>query len=72
MQLRVIYRFRRSASDGPVDFRLIVKRETVIVLVNASAAVPAGGNWLGPPPPSFASPPVRFGSIRNALSPCHD
>ena len=45
MQLRVIYRFRRSASDGPagreVVFGPIVKRETVIVLVNASAAVPA-------------------------------
>jgi hypothetical protein len=42
MQLRVIYRFRRSASDGPagreVVFGPIVKRETV---VNASAAVPA-------------------------------
>jgi hypothetical protein len=76
MQLSVIYRFERSMlppADRPaVGLGPIVKRETDVVLVDASAAVPAGGYWLGPPPPSFASRSVRFGSIRNALSPCHE
>ncbi len=38
---------QHAASDGPagkeVGFGPIVKRETVIVVVNANAAVPAGG-----------------------------
>jgi hypothetical protein len=44
----IVLGIQRAASDGPagrkVGFGPIVKREAVIVLVNASAAVPAGGN----------------------------
>jgi hypothetical protein len=43
----IVLGVRQAASDGPagreVGFGPIVKRETAIVLVNASAAVPAGG-----------------------------
>jgi hypothetical protein len=43
----IILGFQRAASDGPAGREMgigpIVKRETVIVLVNASAAVPARG-----------------------------
>jgi hypothetical protein len=44
----IVLGVQHAASDGPADRELsfgpIVKRETIIVLVNPSAAVPTGGN----------------------------
>ena len=46
----IVLGVQRAASDGPaareMGFGPIIKRETVIVLVNASAAVPAGAKGV--------------------------
>ncbi len=82
MQLRVIYRFWRSACclrrTGRQGGGLRSDRQArngyrpCQIQLGCAGGRQGPYDWLGPPPPSFASHSVRVVSIRNALSRCHE